>query len=73
MPGTDEAAGGTPQRPVPGVVRVVTLEPVEVPASVSEGQSSWAEMLEERPWVVAVAVAIAVAAAGLVVLVRRRR
>lgn len=71
MPGTDEAAGGTPQRPVPGVVRVVTLEPVEVPASVSEGQSSWAEMLEERPWVVAVA--IAVAAAGLVVLVRRRR
>jgi hypothetical protein len=71
MPGSDDAAGTRPERTVPGVVRVMTIEPVEVPASVSGGQSSLREILEERPWLVAAAITVVVAA--LVVLVRRRR
>lgn len=38
---------------VPGVVRLVTTSPVPMPASAAAGQSSLAEVLDERPWLLA--------------------
>ena len=40
---------------VPGTVTVVTSTPLELPLSARDGQSSLAERIEERPWLVAVA------------------
>ena len=59
------------RREVPGRVVIVTDEPVVLPLSVAEGQSSIAEQLQDRPWIVAVAVAAL--AVGLLVVTRRRR
>ncbi|HWF58153.1 MAG TPA: hypothetical protein VG520_07365 [Candidatus Dormibacteraeota bacterium] len=57
-------------QPVPGTVRLMTSSPVEMPLSAAGGQSSLAEQLEERPWLVAVAV---LALLGFLLLVLRRR
>ena len=57
--------------PVPGVVRVMTKAPIELPASATAEQSSLAEQLEERPWLVAVAIVAVLA--GLLLVIRRRR
>jgi hypothetical protein len=57
------------EEPVPGVVRLMTSTPVEMPASAAGGQSSLAEQLEERPWLVAVAL---LALLGFFLAVRRR-
>ncbi len=62
---------GTPQRPgepVPGTVTLVTQTPLEMPLSAAAGQSSLAEHLEERPWLVAVAI---LGVLGFFLLVRR--
>jgi hypothetical protein len=61
-------AGDTSEEPVPGVVRLMTSAPVEITASAADGQSSLAEQLEERPWLVAVAV---LALLGFFLAVRR--
>jgi hypothetical protein len=61
-------AGDTSEEPVPGVVRLMTSAPVEITASTADGQSSLAEQLEERPWLVAVAV---LALLGFFLAVRR--
>jgi hypothetical protein len=55
-------------QPVPGVVRLMTPAPIEMPASAAGGQSSLAERLEERPWLVAVA---ALGLLGFFLLLRR--
>lgn len=60
-----------PRREVPGRVVVVTEEPVVLPLSVADGQSSVAEQLQDRPWIVAACVAAL--ALGLLVVTRRRR
>jgi hypothetical protein len=57
------------EEPVPGVVRLMTSTPVEMPASAAGGQSSLAEQLEERPWLVAVAL---LAILGFFLAVRHR-
>jgi hypothetical protein len=57
------------EEPVPGVVRLMTSTPIEMPASAAGGQSSLAEQLEERPWLVAVAL---LALLGFFLAVRRR-
>lgn len=64
--GTHDSRG----EPVPGTVRLMTSEPIEMPLSAAGGQSSLAEQLEERPWLVAVAV---LAILGFLLLVLRRR
>lgn len=71
MANSDETTEGQGEQTVPGVVRVLTIEPVEVPASVSETQGWLAEQVEERPWLVAAA--IVVLFSGLLVVARRRR
>jgi LPXTG-motif cell wall-anchored protein len=55
--------------PVPGTVQLMTSEPIEMPLSAAEGQSSLAEAVEERPWLVA---AGALAVLGFFLLLRRR-
>jgi hypothetical protein len=55
--------------PVPGTVRLMTSEPIEMPLSAAEGQSSLAEAIEERPWLVA---AGALAVLGFFLLLRKR-
>jgi hypothetical protein len=62
-------SGDTFDEPVPGVVRLMTSAPVEITASAADGQSSLAEQLEERPWLVAVAL---LALLGVFLVVRRR-
>ena len=54
---------------VPGVVRLMTSRPVEMPLSAADGQDSLTEQLSERPWLM---VAAAAAVVGLVVLLRQR-
>src|SRR5579863_10186934 len=54
------------RREVPGRVVVVTDGPVTLPASVAGGQSSLAEQLQDRPWIVAAA--MAALAVGLLVV-----
>jgi hypothetical protein len=41
------------EEPVPGTVRLMTPTPIEMPLSAAAGQSSFAELLEERPWLIA--------------------
>lgn len=55
--------------PVPGVVRLMTTTPIEMPVSAAGGQSSFAEQLEERPWLVAVGL---LGVLGFFLVVRRR-
>jgi LPXTG-motif cell wall-anchored protein len=53
---SDEVAMGRGQpgdAPVPGTVRLMTPTPIEMPLSAAAGQSSLAELLEERPWLIA--------------------
>ena len=59
------------RREVPGNVVIVTDEPLVLPLSVADGQSSLAEQLQDRPWIVAAGVAAL--AIGLLVVTRRRR
>ena len=63
-----EVAG---RREVPGRVVVVTDQPLVLPLSVADGQSSLAEQLQDRPWIVAAGVAAL--AVGLLLVTRRRR
>jgi LPXTG-motif cell wall-anchored protein len=65
----DPAAPDRPREPVPGTVKLMTDTPIEMPLSAAEGQSSLAEQLEERPWLVAVGI---LALLGFFLLVRRR-
>ncbi|HEY8756724.1 MAG TPA: hypothetical protein VIN65_10305 [Candidatus Dormibacteraeota bacterium] len=58
------------EEPVPGTVRLMTSAPIEMPLSAAGGQSSLAEQLEERPWLVAAAV---LAVLGFLLLLLRRR
>ncbi len=62
-----QAEGG--REPVPGTVRLMTDTPIEMPMSAAGGQSSFAEQLEERPWLLAVG---ALAVLGFFLMVRRR-
>jgi LPXTG-motif cell wall-anchored protein len=55
--------------PVPGVVRLMTTAPIEMPASAAGGQSSLAEQFEERPWLVAVGLLVLL---GFFLVLRRR-
>jgi hypothetical protein len=48
----------------------MTSEPVEMPLSAAGGQSSLAEQIEERPWLVAVAL---LGLLGVFLLLRRCR
>jgi hypothetical protein len=57
------------REPVPGTVRLMTDTPIEMPLSAAGGQSSLAEQLEERPWVLAVG---ALAALAFFLVLRRR-
>ncbi len=41
---------------MPGTVTLMTDTPIEMPLSSAGGQSSFAEQLEERPWLVAVGI-----------------
>jgi hypothetical protein len=54
---------------VPGTVTLMTDSPIEMPLSAAGGQSSLAEQLEERPWLLAVG---ALAVLGFFLLLRRR-
>jgi hypothetical protein len=69
--GAEAEAGASegPDGPVPGVVRLMTSEPIEMPLSAAGGQSSLAEQLEERPWLVAAGM---LAVLGFFLLLRRR-
>ncbi|MGH7723344.1 MAG: hypothetical protein ACRENL_11045 [Candidatus Dormibacteria bacterium] len=62
-------AGGRDDEPVPGTVRLMTPTPIEMPLSAAGGQSSFAEHLEERPWLLAAAL---LGLLGLFLLMRRR-
>ena len=64
------AAGDQREQAVPGVVRVVTTVPLEIPASASAPEGFLAEQLEERPWLLSVAILALLAA--LLVLRQRR-
>ncbi len=55
--------------PVPGTVRLMTDTPIEMPLSAAGGQSSLAEQLEGRPWLLAAAALVVL---GFFLLVRRR-
>lgn len=66
----DAGGSGAQSPPVPGTVRLMTSEPVAMPASAAAGQSSLREVIEERPWLLAVGVA---ALLGLILLVGARR
>jgi hypothetical protein len=48
-PGRDQRG----KAPVPGTVRLMTTTPIEMPLSAAGGQGSLAELLEERPWLIA--------------------
>jgi LPXTG-motif cell wall-anchored protein len=62
-------AGDAGEEPVPGTVRLMTAEPIEMPLSAAEGQGSLAEAIEERPWLLAAGL---LAMLGFFLLVRRR-
>jgi hypothetical protein len=64
-----EGAGDSRPR-VPGTVRLMTSEPISMPASAASGQSSLREQLEERPWLLAVGI---LALAGFFLLLRLLR
>lgn len=65
----DPGRGQPAPPPVPGTVRLMTSTPIEMPVSAAAGQSSFAEMIEERPWLVAAAI---LGVLGFFLLVRRR-
>jgi hypothetical protein len=67
--GAEAGASDRGEEPVPGTVRLMTSAPIEMPLSAAGGQSSLAEQLEERPWLVAAAI---LAVLGLFLLLRRR-
>jgi len=58
--------------PVPGVVRLMTEEPLEVPgpSAFNTLRERWAEAVNRRPWIIPAGL---LGAAGLFLLVRRRR
>ncbi|MDQ6848281.1 MAG: hypothetical protein M3019_12000 [Candidatus Dormibacteraeota bacterium] len=58
------------REPVPGTVTLMTDAPIEMPLSAAGGQSSLAEQLEERPWLVAVGI---LALLGFFLVLRRQR
>ena len=58
------------REPVPGTVTLVTDTPIEMPLSAAGGQSSLAEQLEERPWLVAVGI---LGLLGFFLVLRRRQ
>jgi LPXTG-motif cell wall-anchored protein len=62
-------AEGRRREPVPGTVRLMTDTPIEMPLSAAGGQSSFAEQLEERPWLLAVGALVAL---GFFLVLRRR-
>jgi hypothetical protein len=64
-----EGAGGSWPR-VPGTVQLMTSEPISMPASAAAGQSSLGEVIEERPWLLAVGF---LALVGCFLLLRARR
>jgi hypothetical protein len=64
-----EGAGGSRPR-VPGTVQLMTSEPISMPASAAAGQSSLGEVIEERPWLLAVGF---LALVGFFLLLRARR
>ncbi len=55
---------------MPGTVTLMTDAPIEMPLSAAGGQSSLAEQLEERPWLVAVGI---LALLGFFLVLRRQR
>ena len=63
-----ESTGGR-REAVPGTVRLMTDTPIEMPLSAAGGQSSFAEQVEERPWLLAVA---SLAVLGFFLVLRRR-
>ncbi|HEY7927514.1 MAG TPA: hypothetical protein VIG86_08880 [Candidatus Dormibacteraeota bacterium] len=58
------------QRHVPGTVRLMTSEPIPMPASAASGQGSLREQLEERPWLLAFGF---LAVVGFFLMLRARR
>lgn len=64
-----EQPGNRQREPVPGTVRLMTDAPLEMPLSAAGGQSSLAERIEERPWLLAVG---ALAMLGFFLVLRRR-
>jgi LPXTG cell wall anchor motif len=68
--GVETGSAERREEPVPGTVRLMTSAPIEMPLSAAGGQSSLAEQLEERPWLVAAAV---LAVLGFLLLLLRRR
>jgi LPXTG cell wall anchor motif len=68
--GVETSSAERREEPVPGTVRLMTSAPIEMPLSAAGGQSSLAEQLEERPWLVAAAV---LAVLGFLLLLLRRR
>jgi hypothetical protein len=67
-----EGAGSRHQEAVPGTVRLMTVRPIEMPLAVAAGQSSLAEVIQERPWLVPAGVLAGLAVAGLALLAGRR-
>ena len=54
---------------MPGTVRLMTDAPIEMPLSAAGGQSSFAEQIEERPWLLALGT---LALLGFFLVLRRR-
>jgi hypothetical protein len=67
-----EGAGSRHQEAVPGTVRLMTVRPIEMPLAAAAGQSSLAEVIQERPWLVPAGVLAGLAVAGLALLAGRR-
>lgn len=63
----EEYAAG---QPVPGTVRLMTTAPLVMPAHTADGQSSWREQLEDRPWLLSLGF---VGLLGFFLLLRARR
>jgi hypothetical protein len=67
-----EGSGSRHQEAVPGTVRLMTVRPIEMPLAAADGQSSMAELIQERPWLVPAGVLAGLAVAGLALLAGRR-
>jgi hypothetical protein len=67
-----EGAGSRQEEAVPGTVRLMTVRPIEMPLAAAGGQSSLAELIQERPWLVPAGVLAGLAVAGLALLAGRR-
>ena len=57
-------------QPVPCTVRLVTSAPLVMPARAAEGETSWREQLDERPWLLSLGF---VGLLGFFLLLRARR